>query len=72
MKEFKENDSFSLNGQKYWIIKVLKIEDNEFYYTIKIGSPAEIVVFETENFNIITDEAILEYISSVLLDEISK
>ena len=66
----KENETIRLDdGHKYWIVKKIIVENITFYYTIKIVTPAEVVVFaDRDGLEVVEDEVILNIVNA----EVSK
>ena len=72
---FKENDAFKLDdGTKYWLVKIVNIDNFKFYYTIKIADKAEIVIFLDlgERIEKVEDEEILKSVLFASLNELDK
>ena len=70
----KEDSAITLeDGNKYWIIKKLEIDNIVFYCTIKLKTPAEVVIF-TENgdsLEVVEDENILGLITAEIANLIN-
>ena len=72
--DLKENETIKLSdGFKYWIVKKIIVENITFYYTIKIGTPAEVVVFaDRDGLEVVDDEVILNIVNSEVAKSIQQ
>ena len=71
--ELKENDTIEyVDGNKYWIVKKILIENLIFYQTIKIGNNAKNIVFVEKNgLEIVEDEEVLAIVSLKIIEEVN-
>lgn len=72
--KLKENETIKLDdGNKYWIVKKIVVEDITFYYTIKIVTPSEVVVFaDRDGLEVVDDEYILSIVTAEVAKQISQ
>ena len=72
MENFKENTAFKLNdGNKYWVVKRVKIENIVFYHTIKMAKHPEVFVFaDGDELKVVEDEEILQIVATEVLKTI--
>ena len=72
--DLKENETIKLDdGFKYWVVKKIVVENITFYYTIKITTPSEVVVFaERDGLEIVDDEVILNIVNAEVLKNMNK
>lgn len=69
MMELMENETVRLDdGNKYWIVKKIAVEGITFYYTIKIVTPSEVVVFaDRDGLEVVEDEVILNIVNNEVM-----